>query len=163
LIDLSAYSEAEIKGEIFLRVGLLLLKYVFSEGLMPRLPDVLARLPVPEQSALEYLRTDLYYLSKGTGKVTESEFAEALKKAFPQEGEKAMQTMIDSWIQEGQQKGTAALTLRLLRRRFGAVDAETETHIRALSFEQLEQLGEALLDFSVPDDLAAWLREHAKN
>lgn len=163
LIDLSAFSEAEIKGEVFLRVGLLLLKYIFSEGLLPKLPEILALLPVPEQNALEYLRTVLYYLSKGTGKVTESEFALALKQAFPKEGERAMQTMIDVWIQEGQQKGTAALTLRLLQRLFGAVDDETEARIRALSFEQLEQLGEALLDFNQPDDLATWLREHAMN
>ena len=45
----------------------------------------------------------------------------------------------------------------------GALEAETETRIRALPFEQLEQLGEALLDFNSPDDLAAWLREHALN
>ncbi len=136
---------------------------------MPRLAAILALLPVPEQRALDYLRTILYYLSKGTGKVTESQFAAALNQAFPEEGEKAMQTMIDVWIQEGEQKGRQegrqegilALTLRQLQRRIGALDAETEARIRELSFEQLEQLGEALLDFSQPDDLAAWLRAYA--
>jgi predicted transposase/invertase (TIGR01784 family) len=171
LVDLSAYSEAEIKGEGFLRAGLLLMKYISSKGLALRLPGILALLPLWQESALEYLRTILIYLAKGTRKIKESEFAEALKKAFPQKGEKAMQFTIDSWIQEGEQKGrqegrqegTAALTLRQLRRRVGTVDAETEARIRALSFEQLEQLGEALLDFSTPDDLAVWLREHDKN
>lgn len=171
LIDLSAFSEAEIKGEVFLRVGLLLLKYIFSTGLLPRLPEILALLPVPEQSALEYLRTILYYLSKGTGKVTVSQFAAALNQAFPKEGEKAMQTMIDVWIHEGEQKGerkgrqegVLALTLRQLQIRVGALDAGTEARIRALSVEQLEQLGEALLDFNTPDDLTEWLRARITN
>ena len=76
-----------------------------------------------------------------------------------------MQTMIDTWIeqgiQQGRQEGIAALTLRQLQRRIGDVDAQTAARIRALSIEQLEQLGEALLDFTEPADLAAWLRTHA--
>ena len=164
LCDLSAYDEDEIKGAVFLQVGLLVLKHIFNRELRTRLPEILKLLPVPEQSALEYLRTVLYYLSKGTRKVTETEFAEALKKAFPKEGERAMQGTIDSWIQEGRQEGrqegAAAVTLRQLQRRLGTVEVETQARIQALPVEQLEQLGEALLDFNSPDDLAAWLREH---
>jgi len=59
------------------------------------------------------------------------------------------------------QQGIAALTLRQLQRRLGAVDVETQARIRALPVEQLEQLGEALLDFRTPEDLATWLSEHA--
>ncbi|WP_338022554.1 DUF4351 domain-containing protein [Argonema antarcticum] len=33
----------------------------------------------------------------------------------------------------------------------------TEERIRALSLSQLENLAEALLDFSSPEDLTAWL------
>jgi len=47
--------------------------------------------------------------------------------------------------------------LRLLRRRCGALSAEQEANIRALSLERLEALAEALLDFESPADLAAWL------
>lgn len=42
-----------------------------------------------------------------------------------------------------------ALVLRLLSYRFGAVDSATEAKIRALSLCQMEDLGEALLDFSI--------------
>jgi hypothetical protein len=35
------------------------------------------------------------------------------------------------------------------------------TRIQALPLQQLEALAEALLDFTGPDDLAAWLAEHA--
>jgi hypothetical protein len=167
LIDLSAYDEAEIKGQVFLRVGLLLMKYIFSTGLAPRLAEILALLPLPEQDALEYLRTVMYYLSEGAKHMTETNFSEALEKAFPGKAEGWMRRLEEKWIQqgrqEGQQEGMAALTLRLLRRRIGEVDAETQARIRALSFEQLEQLGEALLDFHAHDDLTAWLHKHATN
>jgi hypothetical protein len=42
----------------------------------------------------------------------------------------------------------------------GQVSSDAESQVRALSLLQLEALGEALLDFSVPDDLVGWLEEH---
>ncbi len=63
-------------------------------------------------------------------------------------------------IQEGMQKGEVALLQRLIARRFGAVSADIQEQIQALSISQLEELAEALLDFSAPADLTAWLDEH---
>jgi hypothetical protein len=37
------------------------------------------------------------------------------------------------------------------------IPADAEAQVRALSLPQLEALGEALLDFSEPDDLDSWL------
>jgi len=60
--------------------------------------------------------------------------------------------------QEGRQEESVQLTLRLLRRRFGAPLISThQQQIRRLSLEQAEALIEALLDFQTPDDLGAWL------
>ena len=59
--------------------------------------------------------------------------------------------------QEGRQEGELEMALRLLRRRCGAISAEQEDRIRALSLERLEALAEALLDFKSPADLVAWL------
>lgn len=67
-------------------------------------------------------------------------------------------------LQQGLQQGLeheAALMIRLLKRRFGALTAETEAHIRSLSVEQLEALGEVLLDFTQLDELTPWLAHHA--
>jgi hypothetical protein len=58
---------------------------------------------------------------------------------------------------EGRQEGELEMALRLLRRRCGAISAEQEAGIRALSQERLEALAEALLDFKSPADLVAWL------
>ena len=58
---------------------------------------------------------------------------------------------------EGEARGEAKVTLRLLNRRCGPLSAATTAQIQALPLEQLEALAEALLDFTGPADLSAWL------
>ncbi len=60
-------------------------------------------------------------------------------------------------IAEGEVKGEQALILRLLNRQVGNVSIEVEAQVRALPLLCLEELGEALLDFSEMSDLLAWL------
>lgn len=67
----------------------------------------------------------------------------------------------DEFLQEGRQEGEQSLILRLLARRFGEVTPERRSQIQALSLSQLEALGEALLDFTKPDDLDEWIRSHS--
>lgn len=55
------------------------------------------------------------------------------------------------------QKEAFKLISRMLRRRFGDFDASLVEQVRNLSAEELENLGEALLDFSQVADLVAWL------
>ena len=61
---------------------------------------------------------------------------------------------------EGIKEGEISMVLRLLKRRLGQIEPEDENRINQLSVEQLEALGEALLDFSNRDDLLAWLDNH---
>ncbi len=61
---------------------------------------------------------------------------------------------------EGIKEGEISLILRQLKRRIGDINAEDENRITGLSVEQLEALGEALLDFSSGDDLSSWLAEN---
>ncbi|NJM66888.1 MAG: DUF4351 domain-containing protein [Acaryochloris sp. RU_4_1] len=64
--------------------------------------------------------------------------------------------------QEGEQTGALreaqALILRQITRRIGDVTPDIQSQIQALSLDQIEALGEALLDFSEPDDLVMWLQ-----
>lgn len=80
----------------------------------------------------------------------------------PSEQEVVME-IVTSWIErgieQGRQQGEVALIMRQLNRRFGGVVPEVEARIRSLSTEQLENLGEALLDFSNASDLSAWLEQ----
>jgi predicted transposase YdaD len=59
--------------------------------------------------------------------------------------------------QEGRTEEGQALILRLLTRRVGNVPMEAEIRVKALPLERLEDLGEALLDFTQIGDLLAWL------
>jgi Domain of unknown function (DUF4351) len=55
------------------------------------------------------------------------------------------------------QKEAFKLISRLLNRRFSELDSSLIERVRKLSAEQLEDLGEALLDFSEVTDLLVWL------
>ena len=52
-----------------------------------------------------------------------------------------------------------SLILRLLNRRLGEISSTLVQQIQELSLEQLETLGEALLDFTSLTDLTTWLSE----
>jgi len=73
---------------------------------------------------------------------------------------RAAQEWIEEGRQEGEAQGEAKVTLRLLNRRCGPLSEATTARIQALPLEQLEALAEALLDFTGPADLAAWLADH---
>lgn len=59
--------------------------------------------------------------------------------------------------QEGRQKGEVALILRQLQRRCGVLAPAVIEQLHRLEVEQLEALGEALLEFGGPGDLEQWL------
>lgn len=62
--------------------------------------------------------------------------------------------------EEGRQQEAANLVLRLLLRRFGELSEDLRGRISNLPLSVLEDLSEALLDFSSLDDLSAWLEAH---
>jgi hypothetical protein len=63
--------------------------------------------------------------------------------------------------EEGQLKQAQALVLRLLQRRVGDLPPQVREQIQSLSLEQLEALGEALLDFRSNADLFNWLQANS--
>ncbi|BAY12333.1 DUF2887 domain-containing protein [Calothrix sp. NIES-2098] len=65
-------------------------------------------------------------------------------------------------IREAKESEVRSLILRQLKRRFGELNDELQTQIQALSLEQLEALGEELLDFSTLADLEGWLQGQAR-
>ena len=90
---------------------------------------------------------------------------------FTQEELKELQKQ-EQWIQDQQiaieiareqvtKTAQLSLILRQLVRRLGTIQPETENCIRQLSVEELENLGEAVLDFKHPSDLTVWLQANA--
>lgn len=76
--------------------------------------------------------------------------------------------IVTSWMEEGIEQGiergakreARSLVLRLLTRRVGDIPEAFRSPLDTLSLEQLEALGEALLDFSTITDLEEWLQEY---
>jgi len=98
-------------------------------------------------------------------------FRIATEDNFTQEELKELQKQ-ELWIQDQQiaieiareqvtKTAQLSLILRQLVRRLGTIQPETENSIRQLSVEELENLGEAVLDFNHPSDLTVWLQANA--
>ncbi|MBD2513495.1 Rpn family recombination-promoting nuclease/putative transposase [Nostoc sp. FACHB-973] len=100
--------------------------------------EVLARLKFEQNLVRQFLREDLMRESP-------------LYQEILQEG-------VQQGIQQGIQQGEVSLALRLLTRRLGTVPSQLQAQIQQLSTSEVEALGEALLDFSTTQDLAAWLQ-----
>ncbi|MCT7961127.1 DUF4351 domain-containing protein [Laspinema sp. D1] len=80
---------------------------------------------------------------------------------LPQEQEGLME-IVTSWMEQGMREATVSLVQRLLNRRCGGISPELDLAVRQLSTPQLEELSEALLDFTSEADLVAWLNERTE-
>ncbi|MFM2062916.1 MAG: hypothetical protein RLZZ507_2586 [Cyanobacteriota bacterium] len=97
-------------------------------------------------------------------KALEAEFWQDFKQ-FEQEQTMAYITTgerigYERGITEGKQEGEQNIVVRQLQKRVGELPKETKTKIQTLSLNQLEELGEALLDFTAIEDLLNWLETH---
>lgn len=70
------------------------------------------------------------------------------------------QDILEQGMKRGVQAGESTLILRQLKRRFALTNRALETQIQSLSTDQLEALGEALLDFTQPEELTTWLEQN---
>jgi hypothetical protein len=68
---------------------------------------------------------------------------------------------IEKGVIQGAVQEARSLIFRLLSRRVGVLSSEVRSQVESLPLEQLESLGEALLDFSSAADLDEWLRSHS--
>jgi Domain of unknown function (DUF4351) len=75
--------------------------------------------------------------------------------------EQGLEQGLERGLEQGMIQGERSLILRLLSRRVGTLSSEVRSQVESLSLEQLESLGEALLDFSTAADLDEWLRSHS--
>lgn len=82
-----------------------------------------------------------------------------LAPLYQEDRERARQEGVQQGLQQGLQQGEQQLILRLLNRRLGTIDLSLVEQVQRLSTEQLEALGEALLDFSTVADLEVWLSQ----
>ncbi len=86
-------------------------------------------------------------------------FVEQLASIEQRQQEGVMQ-IVTSWMEQGIEQGkkqeAVALILRQLNRRVGMLTPQQQERIQNLSTTELEDLGEALLDFTSARDLEVW-------
>jgi hypothetical protein len=75
------------------------------------------------------------------------------------EKESVMQ-IVTSWMRQGLEQGhnrEVAFALKIMQRQFGAVSLKTEQTIAQLSPEQLDDLGDRILEFTSEAELQQWV------
>ena len=86
-------------------------------------------------------------------------YQRAVDKFAPTEREDTVE-IVTSWEQRGIMQGKETLVVRLLRRRVGPVPDTLTARLDTLTAAQLDDLGEALLDFQTSADSQQWLDQH---
>jgi predicted transposase/invertase (TIGR01784 family) len=145
LHDLSARTDAEIKGEVLTRLVQLAMRWIFSREPVERLAELLTLIEQIQDraTALEILESLLRYYVQGTGRVEERDVRALLQQTST--GDPIMQTFIDRYIEQGRQEGGAALLLRQIERKFGAPSAAMRERISNADPETLLNWSERIL------------------
>ena len=150
LRDFSHLSDQEIRGEIWLRVSLSVMRAVFDPHLRDELVNLVTLIfqLTRQRTGLEYIRTVLYYLTRATEKVSRVDLQQA-RLQVGEQGERAMTTIAQEFIQEGiregiqegikkgQRKATRRIARQLLAMRH---DLQTVSQITGLTTAELQQL-----------------------
>lgn len=90
----------------------------------------------------------------------EQEETVGLISSWEQQGiDKGIEKGIETGIEKGIHEGKESIVVRLLKRQVGEVSSALLARVDHLSNEQLDDLGEALLDFTSTADLEGWLAE----
>ncbi len=110
LVNLTKYQHAEIERQIFqrteVRTWLLVQKYIYhTDLLLQHLISILSSgmLYFREEEGLQFLRTVLLYIEKGSG-LNKNDIQQAMEKADPLIREEYM-TLYEQHIQEGIERG----------------------------------------------------------
>ena len=119
--------------------------------------DELAALPA--NNPFRKITLELCYnLQKTLRTNQESEDREVIMRLTP-----FYQQDIALAVEEGKIAEGIKLIIRLLNRRIGEISPLLIAQIQKLPIEQIESLGEALLDFSKLDDLETWLNQNQES
>jgi predicted transposase/invertase (TIGR01784 family) len=128
----------------------------------------------PEQTAPQRGRELLAQVSQSSSGIDEGLLIELIETTmvykFPQMSRQEIAHMLglvelqqtrvyQEGREEGREEEARSLVLKLLSRRVGAVPSNLLSQVQPLPLDQLEALGEALLDFSQPADLEIWLQQ----
>lgn len=129
-----------------------------SEQLLGRVAEEVGKIEVPEQRQVISNCTQLLAGLRFSKDLIRQLFSGGIMRESV-----IYQEILEEGREEGKREEALAYTMRLLRRWLGTVEPELEAQIRELTKQELEDLGEALLDFSEPADLTAWLESRQES
>jgi predicted transposase/invertase (TIGR01784 family) len=96
--------------------------------------------------------------------ITQSRFYQEIRTECLEEGrQEGRQEGLQEGEQRGRQEGQRKIILLLLNHKFDGIESPVLERINRLSLEQLEAMGESLLDFKQISDLEAWLKNAEKS
>jgi predicted transposase/invertase (TIGR01784 family) len=81
---------------------------------------------------------------------------QGMQEGIQQGMQQGMQEGMQQGMQEGMHQGEANIVIRLLNRRCGSLTSDQIMKVQSLSLDQLDTLGDALLDFKHLPDLENW-------
>jgi predicted transposase/invertase (TIGR01784 family) len=111
------------------------------------------RMPGVEFGHLNDLQEVHSMLAERVIEWTEQWKREGLEKGLEEGRQQGLQQGLQEGLQQGLQQGEAALLLRLLERRFGTLDEEHRSRVRAADAETLLRWGDRLLTAESPNDV----------
>ena len=155
LIDLSRYGDEEIKGAVMTRVGLLLLKAVFSSDYREKIPGILSLLKelIEKKTGMAYIETVLRYIFHTVEGMSVDELKPVVEQNLSIEkgglimtlAEKIRDEGIQQGVQQGIQQGLLEGIESLLEIKFGKRGLKLVPAIgKILDTDRLRRIKEAI-------------------
>jgi hypothetical protein len=173
VVDLRQYSDAEIKGTVYLQVIFLVMKHYFSnydEGKLVKILSLLADL-VQQKSTIDFLSVVFEYIATNHS-CDESFIKDNIEESFHEKGKEMMYTWVDKYkdigrregSKEGRKKGRKEGRKETMNKmfdilfieRFGKFPAKIRNQLDQVDDEKMADLTRAVLRFNSLNDYYLW-------
>ena len=104
-----------------------------------------------QAAVLEILESLMRYYVQATGRLDEQQVRTLFEEQFP--GIPLMETFIDRYIAQGEQRGEAKMLLRLIERKFGPPSEPVRARITQADPDRLLEWSERILDAQSLDEV----------
>jgi predicted transposase YdaD len=163
LVDLHRYSDDEIRGAVWTRAFLLLLKHIRSPDMPERLPQILGLLKglIQSETGLGHLEAMLRYVARVSEPIRRETLERVVADVAPgPEGERVMATVAEQWMLQGKLEGLLTAIEEGLHVNFGESGLRLLPEIRQVN--DSEKLRDLLKYVWRGDDLSS-IREKLPN
>ena len=144
LRDFSHRSELELRGDLWLFTTLSILRAILAPTLSRELPELVKLIFQirAQRNGLDFAYMILYYLGKGTARVSESALRHQIDQHTSQ-GEEIMATIAHKYIQEGLEKGKKAQARSVAIKSLPLLNDEQISLITGLSLAEVQEIRQA--------------------